>query len=171
MPLSLPESIREMDVVVPGTVCLVDANLRSPSLPEFFGVTNHWGLTDALLKEEPIRNFVEPVYRDNLWLLSIGSLATGSHVLNSERLKTRFDELRKEFDYVLVDAPPFNQYADATILGQIADGVVLVLEANFTRRESALKVIEAMRGAQIDVLGAILNKRTYPIPESVYRRL
>ena len=72
---------------------------------------------------------------------------------------------------MLVDAPPLNQYADGSILGQIADGVVLVLEANSTRRESALKAIEALRGAQADVLGAVLNKRTFPIPESVYRRL
>ena len=132
---------------------------------------NHWGLTDALLQKEPIRDFVKPVYRDNLWLLSSGSLAEGTHALNSEHLKTRFDELRKEFDYVLVDAPPLNQYADASVLGQIADGMVLVLEANSTRRESALKAIEALRSVQIDILGAVLNKRTFPIPESVYRRL
>ena len=165
------ETARALAENTPGTVCLVDANLRAPSLPEFFGVLNHWGLTDALLKDEPIRNFVKPVYRDNLWLLSTGSLAGGLHVLNSGRLKTRFDELRVQFDYVLVDAPPLNHYADGGVLGQIADGVVLVLEANFTRRESALKAVEALRGAQVDVLGAVLNKRTFPIPESVYRRL
>ena len=165
------ETARALADSVPGSVCLVDANLRTPSLPEFFGVTNHWGLTDALLKDEPIRNFVKPVYRDNLSLLSTGSLTSGSHVLNSERLKIRFDELRKEFDYVLVDAPPLNQYADGSVLGQIADGIVLVLEANSTRRESALKAIEALRSARIEVLGAVLNKRTFPIPESVYRRL
>jgi Mrp family chromosome partitioning ATPase len=67
--------------------------------------------------------------------------------------------------------PPLNQYADAMALGQLTDGVVLVLEANSTRKESALKAIESLRAAQIEVLGAVLNKRTFPIPESVYRRL
>lgn len=166
------DTARVLAESVPGTVCLVDANLHAPSLAQFFGVTNHRGLTDALLTEGPIRSFAKQVYRDNLWLLSCGSSAAQSpNLLSSEQLKMRFAELRKEFNYILVDVPPLNQYADAMALGQITDGLVLVLEANSTRRESALKAIETLRDAQIGVLGAVLNKRTFPIPDSVYRRL
>jgi succinoglycan biosynthesis transport protein ExoP len=155
---------------VRGSVCLVEANFRSPSLPELFGTTNHYGLTDALLRDEPIRAFAKPLHTENLWLLSCGSLAVDSpNLLNSDRIKARFQELRKEFDYILVDAPPLNRYADAMALGQLADGFVLVLEANSTRREAALRVIENLSAAQIRVLGAVLNKRTFPIPESLYR--
>ena len=129
-------------------------------------------MTDSLLKEGAIRSFAKQVYRDNLWLLSCGSLAVDSpNLLNSEQLHLRLAELRKEFDYVLIDVPPVNQYSDAMALGQIMDGLVLIVEANSTRKESALKAMETLRGAQVEVLGAILNKRTYPIPESVYRRL
>jgi polysaccharide biosynthesis transport protein len=157
---------------ISGSVCLVDANLRAPSLPEFFGVTNHWGLTDALLKEGSIRSFARQVCGDNLWLLSCGSLKSdSSNVLSSEHLKMRFAEMRKEFDYILVDAPPLNQYVDAMAIGQIADGLVLIVEADSTRKESALKALETLRAAKIEVLGAVLNKRTFPIPEFVYRRL
>jgi Mrp family chromosome partitioning ATPase len=86
-------------------------------------------------------------------------------------LRVRLAELRKEFDYILIDVPPINQYSDALALGQITDGLVLVVEANSTRKESALKAIESLRGARVDILGAVLNKRTLPIPESLYRRL
>ncbi len=166
------ETARALAESIAGSVCLVDANLRAPSLPQFFGVTNHWGLTDSLLKEGAIRSFAKQVYRDNLWLLSCGSLAVDSpNLLNSEQLHLRLAELRKEFDYVLIDVPPVNQYSDAMALGQITDGLVLIVEANSTRKESALKAMETLRGAQVEVLGAVLNKRTYPIPESVYRRL
>jgi succinoglycan biosynthesis transport protein ExoP len=79
--------------------------------------------------------------------------------------------LREEFDHVLIDAPPLSQYADAISLGQLTDGLVLVLEANSTRRESAIKVMENVRRSNIQVLGAVLNKRTFPIPESLYHRL
>ena len=48
---------------------------------------------------------------------------------------------------------------------------MLVLEANATRREAAFRVSEHLRASQIRVLGAVLNKRTFPIPESLYRRL
>jgi capsular exopolysaccharide synthesis family protein len=166
------ETARALAGNASASVCLVDANFRTPSLPKFFDTTNHWGLTDALLESAPIRSFAKPVLRENLWLLSCGSrIAETPRLLNTESLKSRFAELRKEFDYVLVDAPPLNQYADAMALGQFTDGMVLVLEANSTRKESALKAIESLRAAQIEVLGAVLNKRTFPIPESVYRRL
>jgi succinoglycan biosynthesis transport protein ExoP len=157
---------------IPGSVCLVDANLRSPSLPEFFGVTNHRGLTNALLEEGPVRDFAKQLRPDNLWLLSCGSLAADSpSLLNTDRLRTRLAELREEFDHVLIDAPPLSQYADAISLGQLTDGLVLVVEANSTRRESAIKVMENVRRSNIQVLGAVLNKRTFPIPESLYHRL
>jgi Mrp family chromosome partitioning ATPase len=157
---------------VPGPVCLVEANFRSPSLPEFFGVSNHRGLTNALLSDDPIVGFAKRLQPDNFWLLSSGALASDSpNLLNSDHLRARFAELREEFEYVLIDVPPLNQYADATALGKIADGLVLVLEANSTRRESALKGVETLQAARIRVLGAVLNKRTFPIPNSLYRRL
>jgi Mrp family chromosome partitioning ATPase len=161
---ALPNSVR-------GSVCLVEANFRSPSLPELFGMTNHYGLTDSLLQEGPIRSFTKPLHTENLWLLSSGSLAADSpSLLNSNRIKARFEELRREFDYTLVDAPPLSRYADAVALGQFADGLVLVLEANSTRREVAQNVAANLQAAKVRVLGAVLNKRTFPIPEALYRR-
>jgi len=155
-----------------GSVCLVDANLRSPKLPDLFGVGNHYGLTDALSKSGSIRGFAKVVRSDNLWLLSCGSLAAESAgLLNSGSMKARLAELRKEFDYVLLDSPPLSTYADGVALGQLADGLVLVLEANSTRREAAAKVAENLRAAQITILGAVLNKRTFPIPETFYNLL
>jgi Mrp family chromosome partitioning ATPase len=116
--------------------------------------------------------FAKRLQPDNFWLLSSGALASDSpNLLNSDHLRARFAELREEFEYVLIDVPPLNQYADATALGKIADGLVLVLEANSTRRESALKGVETLQAARIRVLGAVLNKRTFPIPNSLYRRL
>jgi Mrp family chromosome partitioning ATPase len=91
--------------------------------------------------------------------------------LTSDNLKSRFAELRKEFDYVLVDAPPMSRYADAITLGQVTDGFVLVLEANATRREVALMAAENLRAAHIRILGAVLNKRTFPIPNALYKKL
>jgi capsular exopolysaccharide synthesis family protein len=157
---------------ISGSVCLVDSNFRSPSLPRFFGIGNHYGLTDALLQEGPIRKFARQLEPQNLWLLSSGSLAeTSSNLLNSDRLKARVAELRKEFDYVLIDTPPLMRYADALAFGQLIDGLVLVLAANSTRKESAIRVTENLRAAGVQILAAVLNKRTFPIPTSLYRKL
>jgi capsular exopolysaccharide synthesis family protein len=157
---------------VQGTVCLLDANLRTPSLPGLFGVTNHHGLTDALMQEDSVKNYAKPLTPGNLYLLSCGSMPAGSAgLLTSARMKSRVAELRNTFDYVLIDAPPLNEYSDAIALGQISDGLVLVLEANATRRESAVRIAETLRASNIKVFGAVLNKRTFPIPDGLYHRL
>ena len=157
---------------VPGTVCLVEANFRSPALPEILGTTNHHGLTDALQRPGGIRSFMKPVWKENLWLMSSGAVAADSpNLLSSERMRVRCAELREEFDFVIVDAPPLSRYADAIALGRLSDGVVLVLEAESTRREAARIAVENLRSSRIPVLGAVLNKRTFPIPEQIYRKL
>jgi len=156
----------------PRPVCLVEANFRSPSLPGVFGTTNHYGLTDALLRKEPISSFVKPLSQENLWLLSAGKLAEDSpELFSSSHFQQRIAELRQEFEFVLVDAPPLTQYSDAIAIGQQADGLVLVLEANSTRREAASVITKNLRAAEIPILAAVLNKRTFPIPEKLYNRL
>lgn len=157
---------------VSGAVCLVEGNFRTPSLANLFGVENHHGLTDSLRQEGAVRGFAKQTARDNVWLLSSGSLGRDYvNLLNCDRMKERIAELRSAFDYVLIDAPPLNSYGDAMVFGRLADGIVLVLEANATRREAAARVAESLQAARIPVLGAVLNKRTFPIPSALYKRI
>lgn len=152
-----------------GRVCLVEANFRSPSLPEMLGVPNHFGLTEALLRKEPVDTFAKPLRQENLWFLSSGTLAVDSpSLLASDHLRARVDELRQEFDFVIIDAPPLTRYSDAIVLGQLSDGIVMVIEADSTRREAAAAVADNLRAAKVSILAAVLNKRTFPIPEKIY---
>jgi capsular exopolysaccharide synthesis family protein len=154
------------------SICIVDANFRSPAMAGMFRVNNDHGLSDALSQDGLIRSFVKPVHNDSLWLLPAGSLAAESaNLLSSERLIARCRELREAFDIVLVDAPPLAHYADAIALGRLSDGVVLVIEAESTRRDSALAAVETLRSSEVKILGAVLNKRVYPIPEKLYSKL
>lgn len=157
---------------VSSPVCLVEGNFRTPSLPGLFGGGNHYGLADSLREQGAIRSFAKQTERENLWLLSSGSHGDDSlNLLSCDRMKERMLELRSEFSFVLIDAPPLNAYADALMLGRLVDGVVLILEANATRREVALRIAESLRTAKIQVLAAVLNKRTFPIPSAIYKRL
>jgi capsular exopolysaccharide synthesis family protein len=154
------------------SVCLVDANFRSPALPSLLGTTNYYGLTDALSEQCGIRYFVKPVCNETVWLLSSGPIAAASPgLLSTERMRERCAELRREFDFVIIDAPPIARYADAIPLAKLSDGVVLVLAAESTRREAARAAVVNLRSERIQVLGAVLNKRTFPIPEMIYNRL
>jgi protein-tyrosine kinase len=154
-----------------GSVCVVDCNLRSPGLHQQFGSQNHHGLSDALVGAGPIREYAHRLSR-NLWLLSCGSAAeTGLTMLGSDRMRSRLTELRTAFDYILIDAPPLNGCNDAIVLGGLSDGVVLMLKANSSRREIARKALHELQAANVRTLGAVLNQRTFPIPEALYKRL
>jgi len=157
---------------VPGSVCVVEGNLRSPSLSDNFGVEGDRGLVDSLEEGGPVRQFARSIGPDNLWLLSAGATVQDSKMLvNSDRLRERLGELREDFDYLVVNAPPLGAFADGMVLGRMVDGVVLVLEEETTRREAAVRVTEGLRNSRIPVLGAVLNNRTFPIPAAVYKRL
>jgi capsular exopolysaccharide synthesis family protein len=154
------------------SVCLVDANLRAPFLHQHFRTDNLPGLADAVHQSGPVRKFAHQLNGGNLWVITCGSKTTDPHgLLTSDGLRSRLAELRMEFDYVLVDGPPVNLYADTALLGKLADGVVLVVQANSTHREAARKAMESLASANVAVLGVVLNKRTFPIPQSLYRKL
>jgi protein-tyrosine kinase len=154
------------------SVCLVDANFRTPCVPQGFVAASRSGLSDALQEQRPVRDFVKHLQPYNVWLLSCGSAPeTAVSLLSSERMTALVEELRKEFDYVLIDAPPIGAYADTLRMGQIGDGLVLVLEANVTRREVAARIADRLRETKMNIIGTVLNKWTFPIPESVYRRI
>jgi capsular exopolysaccharide synthesis family protein len=156
---------------VKASVCVVDANLRAPFLHEYFRRDNSMGLADAVLGSGPVRNYARQLNAGNLWVMTCGSRTIDPYtLLTSDRLQPRLAELKAEFDYVLIDAPPVSLYADAALLGRLADGVVLVVQANSTRREVVRKTKERLESAKLRLLGAVLNKRRFPIPEFVYRR-
>lgn len=155
---------------VAGSVCMVDAKFGSPQLHNHFGVVNRTGLTNALAAEGSFRSFVTSLPGKNLSLMPSGSLRSDLRT-QAERCRTRFAQLREEFNYVLISAPPLVLETEALLMGQLADGIVLVVEANKTRREAVRRAKQRLKTAQVELLGAVLDKRTFPIPEFLYRRL
>lgn len=151
---------------VASQVCVADA--RMPGSNPLFDPTpsdssseSEVGTTRKLLRR----------ITDNLWLSSSDSVGTNGRAPALEQVRMWIRDLRGQFAYVLISAPPVGLYGDAALLGQMADGVVLVVEANSTRRVAALKAKEALEAANVQVLGAVLNNRTFPIPEKIYRLL
>jgi Mrp family chromosome partitioning ATPase len=153
------------------SVCAVDANLRSPGLHSYLSTVNSCGLAEAVRQAGPIRKFLELGPCANLWVLSAGVVADPSLMTISDRLRERVAELRAEFDFLIFDAPAFGRANDAAVLGALLDGVVLVVGAHSTRRETARKAKESLEKGNVRLLGTVLNGRTFPIPEVLYRRL
>ena len=163
---------RTLATQITGRVCIVDANFRHPALHRFFGVANSGGLASALTQSGAVSNFLLQLGDTNLWLLPSGAeMSDLSRYCTPLEMELRLTELRDQFDYVLIDSPPASQYADALALGAMTDGVVLVVESESTHRDAARRTTRNLHAAKVRMIGAILNKRSYPIPYFIYRMM
>jgi Mrp family chromosome partitioning ATPase len=154
-------------------VCTVDADFRNPSLHDHFRISNSTGLADALQDPAVSSRFTLRV-RKNLWIMPCGMLplrANGHSLIISEAAWAVMADLRRNFDYVLMTAGSISGSSDTLVLGQAADGVIFVIEANCTRREIAEKYKESFQAADVRVLGTVLHNRTFPIPQRLYALL
>jgi protein-tyrosine kinase len=154
-----------------GSVCVVDANFQSPDLHRCFNLENGTGLAEATLEPGPIQNFVQRIAGSHLWLMPGGkAVAKVGFPASAESLRGRISQLRETFRYVVIRSGPFRLDTNSMLLSRWTDGVVLVLEANSTRRESARRMKDSLASANVPVLGVVLNNRRYPIPGTLYRR-
>jgi hypothetical protein len=151
-----------------GSICVVDANVASPSLHTYFGVENRQGFRAAMVEADPVKNFTQRVGQDRLWLMPAGVLPSGADstsVLTFGRLGARIAELRASFDHVLVDAPPAIGDSVAAYLGSLADGVILIVEQSFTPRQAARELKEEIEAVGGRVLGVVLHRRALPFSD------
>ena len=116
----------------------------------------------------PLRRIATSV-RSNLWLAP--SLESNGTPVTAASLHSYLGEIRREFEYSIVEARPAGESNETTAMAQFADGIILVLSALRTRRATALKAKEMLEGARARLLGTVLMDRVFPIPESLYRRL
>jgi len=153
---------------VQSQVCVVDANVRVPSSIPLFDLLpfdNSPG-SGSLPTKGPSRHVTR-----NLWLASGDAACRNRTSPTLDDVQNWISALPDEFAHVVISAPPVGLHPDAALLGQVADGVVLVLEANATRWRTARRAKQCLEYANVKVLGTVLNNRTFPIPEKIYRFL
>jgi len=156
---------------VDASVCVVDANSMAPSIHSIVKAQASPGLLEATENGSSIRQVAVQVDDANLWVIPFGeSRATTAGLFTSDRFDSRMLELRHQFDYVIISAPVASS-VETAVLGQKSDGVVLIIEANSTRKDAALSAKNALEAANVMVFGAVLNNRTYPVPNALYRKL
>jgi hypothetical protein len=108
----------------------------------------------------------------NLWRVPELSLwPSGEEIGTGCYWRARLGELQNEFEYTVIQGPAAGVSSEAALLGQLADGLILVLDAHSTRRAAALKIKETLQGAGTKILGTVLSERAFPVPEGIYRRL
>jgi polysaccharide biosynthesis transport protein len=143
-------------------VCLIDADTSSPSLHWRYNIENVAGFANSrptLWKDRACH-----IDGRNLWVLPAGTPLTNRPILFPGNIRDGLKTMREQFGYILIGAPPLSLSAEAVLLGQIADGVVLVVKARSTRRTLALKARKNLDIYDVRVLGAVLNHSTSPVP-------
>jgi receptor protein-tyrosine kinase len=144
-------------------VLLIDGDLRRPRLHRVFDQTNSWGLSDLLreknaIEELPLEVLVKKTAVPRLYLLPSGTCPDNIFgLLCSGRMARLLPRFRQEFDYVLVDAPPCLEFADARIIGRYAEKLLLVVRADYTDRNTAQAAVQRLSEDGIPVMGVIFN--------------
>jgi Mrp family chromosome partitioning ATPase len=152
------------------SVCIVDANLKNPDVHSYFGIPNHGGVREFLANSGlEARDCAVLVNGTNLWVMPAGNCNGGSAQFHAApTLNDRVRSLRASFGYVLIQATP-GAAAQAATLGRGCDGTIIVVEAENTTREAARSAMDELAAANVHVFGVVLNNRTFPIPEPIYR--
>jgi capsular exopolysaccharide synthesis family protein len=142
-------------------VLLVDADLRLGQVAELLGVPNTPGLKEVLEGGAEARDVVRRFQGERLAVVpSGGPAAEPTQLLASPRMHALLGRIREHFDEAYLDLPPTLPFADAAILGAMADGVLLVIRAGQTPAPQVYQAIEHLAGAPI--VGCVLNGAQRP---------
>jgi non-specific protein-tyrosine kinase len=147
-------------------VVLVDLDLRNPEAHHRIGADNVPGCVDVLLDrrrlDECLQYFEPPIdapTAKGLYFLPAGEgAADPAELLGSPRAARMLDALASQADIVLLDTPPVLPVADTLVVGRLAAGAVLVVEAHATPTPTVLRAKDALIRNQTRLLGVVLNK-------------
>jgi capsular exopolysaccharide synthesis family protein len=137
-------------------VLVIDGDMRRPNVAAYLGIRPGAGLAGVLEGEnEPLDSTV-CLDAQELYVLPVKAESPNpTELLSSERLELMLEELREYFDFILVDSPPVMPFADARLLANHADAVVLVVRAGFAPYETVEKAIDVLPPGRM--LGVVLN--------------
>jgi len=144
-------------------VLVVDADLHQPSIEESLGLPLRKGLADLLAGGVSLDNAVRATSVPGVSILGAGTLPKNpSQLLGSDRMRTVLDKLRQNYSYVLIDTPAAAGVSDASLLGAMADGILMVVRLGSTPRQFVQQTINVLESLGGNVLGTCLTGAEEP---------
>ena len=138
-------------------VILVDCDLRKPSLHKKFKVSNIIGLSDVIIGKEELVTAIHR-YNKNLVILTSGKIPPNpSEMLSSKTMTGLLEELKNNFDYIILDTPPVQAVTDSQILSTKSDGTIIVVKAERTKKDSVENAINLLKKVNANIIGTVLN--------------
>ncbi|MBW4502121.1 MAG: polysaccharide biosynthesis tyrosine autokinase [Scytonema hyalinum WJT4-NPBG1] len=138
-------------------VLLVDADMRHPIQHHIWELTNAVGLSNIIVDQVSLKAAVQEVI-PNLDVLSSGVLPPNPMaLLDSQRMATLVNNFAKEYDFVIFDTPALSGTADAALLSNLTDGILLVVRPGVVNLDSANAAKEFLTQSGQKVLGIVIN--------------
>jgi capsular exopolysaccharide synthesis family protein len=139
-------------------VCLVDAELRRPTIAKALGLLSPVGLTSVLIHQVDLSEALQSV-DSNLYVLASGPIPPNpSEVLASSYVRDVIHSLLDKFDYVVVDTAPLLPVADGSQVAALADGTLLVVRHAVTTDAQVKRAMTSLRRVDARLLGSVLNR-------------
>lgn len=140
-------------------VLLIDADMRKPRVHEVFAHSLTPGLSNLLVGDAAASEAIHASSTPGLWLMPAGTHPPNpAELLGSKRFKDFTAFLQQHFDWVIVDTPPVMAVTDASIVANLAHGVLFVVGSEMTSRRVAQRAVEQLELGQARFLGAVLNR-------------
>jgi len=152
-------------------VLLIDADILHPSVHQAFKTKLSPGLTD-IMADLSNGGTIQSLPGQNLHILSAGA-ADGnlSEVFDSDGFTRLLTSAKHSYRFIVVDVPALGDASSSVRLASLCDGVVLVIESGQLRREVVQNAREQLLKSKANVLGVVLNKRQYHVPQWLYKTL
>lgn len=139
------------------TVC-VDADFRRGRLGRLLDVKSGPGLADLLKGDAPFEDVVRPTAIPNLYVVGAGETSgrSSAELLSSQRAGAVMRRLQSEFHYTFVDTPPATTVSDVGVIGQLCNGVIMIVRLNCTPEPLARRAVRLLRVNKVPILGCLL---------------
>ena len=139
-------------------VLLIDGDLRIPSIAKKLDIDGTLGLTDMLMGSVDSIEKFKFYLLDSWYVLPSGDIPPNpSELLGSRRMEALLSELRKFFDYIVIDLPPVNLVSDALSIANLISGMIVVIRQDYTDKMELESCMRSLKLSNVNVLGCVLN--------------
>lgn len=150
-------------------VLIIDCDMRRPTVHQIFRLDTRNGLSDILAKRVAIDNAIQHTQLENLYVMTAGIVPPNpSELLSAVAFKEMLQYVQKNFDMIILDAPPVMQVADSRVVATEVDGTILVVSCESSDRDEVVKARDQLTMTGTKILGLVLNRRAHRKDKNYY---
>lgn len=153
-------------------ILLCEMNARRPSFSSVFSTNGESGVTEYFLSKDALSSHIRKSQPEGLDVLHVGQQDATIIQLHLKHVFPRMlEEALRMYDTVIIDAAPVVTAPETPPLTAFVDGVVMVVHAGKTRREIVQRALASIASFGGNVLGVVLNRKRFHIPDFIYKRI